>query len=309
MTGTKKQREIVVDLAGTGLWSGDLRYGDPQAAGDAAAELDELGYSALWIPDVSGDVFTPINNLLAATKRTVIATGILNIWMSSAAETAAGFASSVAEHGDRVMLGLGVSHQLLIDGAKEPGTYQKPLGVMRTFLDELDAFPNGGVPQGNRVLAALGPKMLELAATRTRGTHPYLITPELTAYAREQIGKGPLIAAEQGAVLETDPEKARAIAREALAGYLLLPNYTNNFLRHGFKEEDIADGGSDRLVDGLIVWGDEDAIRARVQQHHDAGADHVCVQVLTASAGLGGRTPPPLEQWRRLAPALLGSGS
>lgn len=298
-----------MDLAGTGLWSGDLRYGDPQAAADAAAELDELGYSALWIPDVSGDVFTPINNLLAATKRAVIATGILNIWMTSPADTAAGFASSVAEHGDRVMLGLGVSHQLLIDGAKEPGTYQKPLGVMRTFLDELDAFPNSGVPQGNRMLAALGPKMLELAATRTRGTHPYLITPEFTAYARKQIGSGPLIAAEQGAVLETDPEKARAIAREALAGYLMLPNYTNNFLRHGFTEDDVANGGSDRLVDGLIVWGDEETIRARVQEHHEAGADHVCVQVLTASAGLGGRTPPPLEQWRRLAPALLGSGS
>ncbi len=298
-----------MDLAGTGLWSGDLRYGDPQAAGDAAAELDELGYSALWIPDVSGDVFTPINNLLAATKRTVIATGILNIWMTTPADTAAGFANTVAAHGDRVMLGLGVSHQLLIDGAKEPGTYQKPLGVMRTFLDELDAFPNSGVPQGNRMLAALGPKMLQLAATRTRGTHPYLITPKFTAYAREQIGTGPLIAAEQGAVLETDPDKARAIAREALAGYLMLPNYTNNFLRHGFTEDDVANGGSDRLVDGLIAWGDEETIRARVQEHHDAGADHVCVQVLTANAGLGGRTAPPLEQWRRLAPALLGSGS
>ena len=295
-----------MDLAGVGLWSGELRYGDPKEAADAASELDELGYSALWIPDVSGDIFTPLNNLLGATRRAVIATGILNLWMTEPADTAAGYAASVAEYGDRLMLGLGVSHQLLIDGAKEAGTYQKPLAKVRGYLDELDALPNQGVPVGSRMLAALGPKMLELAATRTRGTHPYLITPEFTAHARELIGSGPLIAAEQGAVLETDPEKARAVARQGLAGYLLLPNYTNNFLRHGFNESDLADGGSDRLIDSLFAWGDEEAIKARVQQHFDAGANHVCVQVLTAGDALGGRTPAPLEQWRRLAPALVG---
>ena len=174
-----------MDLAGTGLWSGELRYGDPAAAAQSAAELDELGYTALWIPDVSGDVFTPINNLLGATKRTAIATGILNLWMTSAADTAAGYAASVAEHGDRLMLGIGVSHQLLIDGAKAPGTYQKPLQVMTNYLDELDALPNQGVPpEANRMLAALGPKMLALAASRTRGTHTYLVTPEHTAQVR-----------------------------------------------------------------------------------------------------------------------------
>jgi probable F420-dependent oxidoreductase len=294
-------------LAGTGLWSAELRHGDPQEAADQAAELDELGYSALWIPDSSGDVFRPLNNLLGATKRTVIATGILNLWMTEPSDTAAGYAASIAAHGDRLMLGLGVSHQLLIDGAKEPGTYQRPLAKVRGYLDELDALPNQGVPAGNRMLAALGPKMLALAAARTCGTHPYLITPEFTAYAREMIGEGPLIAAEQGAVLESDPEKARAIARKGLAIYLMLPNYTNNWLRLGFTEADLANGGSDRLIDALFVWGDEEKIESRVRQHFDAGADHVCVQVLTAGDAAGGRMQAPIEQWRRLAPALVSA--
>jgi probable F420-dependent oxidoreductase len=291
-----------MNLAGTGIWSADLRHGDAHGAADQAAELEELGYSALWIPDSSGDVFTPLDNLLGATKRTVIATGILNLWMTEPSDTAAGYARSAAAHGDRLMLGLGVSHRLLIDGAREPGTYQKPLAKVRGYLDDLDALPNQGVPTGNRMLAALGPKMLELAAARTRGTHPYLITPEFTAYARELLGKAPAIAAEQGVILESDPETARAIARKALSFYLLLPNYTNNWLRHGFAEGDLADGGSDRLIDALFVWGDEEAIRARVRQHFDAGADHVCVQVLTADE----RMQAPIEQWRRLAPALVG---
>jgi probable F420-dependent oxidoreductase len=301
-------KETRVNLAGTGLWSGELRYGDPQATGDAAAELDALGYRALWIPDISGDVFTPLNNLLGATKNAIIATGILNLWMTTPAEAAEGYAASVAQYGDRLMIGIGVSHQLLIDGAKQPGTYEKPLSAMREFLDGLDALPDNGIPQTNRMLAALGPKMLELAATRTRGTHPYLITPEYTAKIRETIGDGPLIAAEQGAVLETDPEKARAIGREALAGYLMLPNYTNNFKRFGFTDDDVTGGGSDRLVDALIVWGDEEAIAERVAEHHEAGADHVCVQVLRSGSGIGGGSTP-LDEWRRLAPALLGASS
>ena len=296
-----------MDLAGTGIWSGELRYGDPQQAADAAAELDELGFSTLWIPDVSGDVFAPIAIQLKATKNAVIATGILNLWMTSAADAAAGYAANVDAYGDRMMIGIGVSHQLLIDGAKAPGTYAKPLSVMRQYLDDLDAQPGGGIPQSNRMLAALGPKMLELAATRTRGTHTYLVTPEHTQQVRADLGAGPLIAAEQGVVLETDPDKARAIAREALAGYLLLPNYTNNFQRFGFTEDDVANGGSDRLIDALFAWGDEETIRRRVQEHYDAGADHVCVQAL--GGGTLGGGPQPLEQWRRLAPVLVGGGS
>ena len=298
-----------MDLTGTGLWSGELRYGDPAVAAESAAELDELGYSAVWIPDVTGDVFTPINNLLGGTKRITVATGILNLWMTSAADTAKGYAETVAAHGRRLMLGIGVSHQLLIDGAKAPGTYQKPLQVMTNYLDELDALPGQGVPPEDRMLAALGPKMLALAAARTRGTHTYLVTPEHTAKVRAELGAGPLIAAEQGVVLETDPERARDIARQNLAGYLMLPNYTNNFLRLGFTEDDVAGGGSDRLIDALIVWGDEDTIAARVKAHHDAGAEHVCVQVLNPTGDGGGWGGSSLEQWRRLAPALLSGAA
>jgi probable F420-dependent oxidoreductase len=151
------------------------------------------------------------------------------------------------------------------------------------------------------MLAALGPKMLELARTRTAGTHPYLVTPELTAMARAGIGPDGLVASEVGVVLETDPSKAREIARLHLQTYLALPNYANNWKRHGFTDDDIAEGGSDRLVDALIGWGDEAAIAARVQQHRDAGADHVCVQVLTSDP-----RALPVDEWRTLAPVLLG---
>ncbi len=229
--------------------------------------------------------------------------------MTSAQDTAAGYAETVAAHGRRLMLGIGVSHQLLIDGAKSAGTYQKPLQVMTNYLDELDALPGQGVPPEDRMLAALGPKMLALAASRTRGTHTYLVTPEHTAKVRAELGAGPLIAAEQGVVLETDPARARDIARQNLAGYLMLSNYTNNFLRLGFTEDDVAGGGSDRLIDALIVWGDEETIAARVKAHHDAGAEHVCVQVLNPTGDGGGWGGSSLEQWRRLAPALLSDAA
>jgi probable F420-dependent oxidoreductase len=150
------------------------------------------------------------------------------------------------------------------------------------------------------VIAALGPKMLELARERTAGTHPYLVTPELTANARAGVGPDGLVASEQAVVLETEADKARTIARAHLAGYLALPNYANNWRRQGFSDDDIADGGSDRLVDALVAWGDESAIAARVQEQRDAGADHVCIQILTANP-----VALPSEHARRLAGALV----
>jgi probable F420-dependent oxidoreductase len=187
----------------------------------------------------------------------------------------------------------------LIDAVNSPGAYQKPVATMAAFLDGLDA---GEVPlaKEHRVLAALGPKMLELARTRTAGTHPYLVTPELTAQARAGIGAEGLVASEQGVVLERDRDRARATARLHLATYLGLPNYTNNWKRQGFTDDDLADGGSDRLVDALVVWGDEATIATRVQEHRDAGADHVCIQVLTDDP-----SALPAAQWRALAPALV----
>jgi probable F420-dependent oxidoreductase len=290
-------------LSGTGIWSGVLRYGDPTPIAAAATELESLGYSALWIPDVGGDLFGPLANLLGATSTVTIATGILNVWMHTPEVAAAEHARLSAEYGARFLCGIGISHRPLIDHVNAPGTYQKPIDTMSAYLDGLDAAATP-LAISDRVIAALGPKMLELARTRSAGTHPYLVTPELTAKARAGIGPDGLVACEQGVVLESDPTKARAIARAHLATYLGLPNYSNNWKRQGFTDEDIADGGSDRLVDALVVWGDEGAIAARVQEHRDAGADHVCVQVLTSDpAAL------PLAEWRALAPALIGSDS
>lgn len=285
-------------LGGTGIWSPQLRLGEAAEAADLAAELEELGYSALWIGDTGGDLFTPLDNLLGATTTATIATGILNVWMHTPETTASEHARLVAEHGPRFLCGLGVSHRRLIDGAFEAGTYKKPLQIMSEFLDRLDAAPTPLAVE-DRVLAALGPRMLELARTRTAGTHPYLVTPELTAAARAGIGPDGLVASEQGVVLNTDPATAREIARSHLDRYLTLPNYVNNWKRQGFTDNDIADGGSNRLVDALVAWGDEAAVAARVQDQRDAGADHVCIQVLTED-----RDAFPADQWRALAAAL-----
>lgn len=284
-------------LAGTGIWSGELRYGDAAAAADAASELEELGFSALWVPDVGGDVFGAVDNLLRATRATTVATGILNLWMHEATETASQHAVLVERHGDRFMVGIGVSHKPLIDGSGV-GTYERPMARMRAYLDALDA-ADPVLAVGDRVLAALGPHMLELARLRSAGAHPYLVTPEHTAQARDVLGPGALLAPEQAVVLERDPARARAVARDGLSGYLGLPNYVRNWMRWGFDERDVADGGSDRLVDAMVAWGDESTIAERITAHRHAGADHVCVQVLGADA-----SSMPLEQWRRLAPAL-----
>lgn len=286
-------------LAGTGIWSHQLRYGDPGQIAAAAGELEALGYSALWIPDVGGDLFGPLANLLGATTTASVATGILNVWMHTPEEAAAQHARLTAEHGPRFVCGIGISHRPLIDHVNAPGTYQRPVEKMAEYLDGLDTAPTP-LAMSDRVIAALGPKMLELARTRSAGTHPYLVTPELTAKARAGVGRSRLVACEQGVVLETDPTRAREVARGHLRAYLGLPNYSNNWKRQGFTDDDLADGGSYRLVDALVVWGDEATIAARVQEHRDAGADHVCVQVLTAEPGT-----LPLAEWRALAPALV----
>ena len=285
-----------MDLSGVGVWSSQLRYGDAAESAEAAAELEELGFTALWIPDVGGPVMDSVALLLSSTKRTVVATGILNLWMHEPSDIAASYASLSAEHGERFLLGIGVSHAPLID-SQEPGRYRKPLAATAAFLDGLDA-ADQPVPVGNRVLAALGPKMLQLSATRARGAHPYLVTPDHTRQAREVLGDGPLLLPEQAVLLTDSRDEARAIGTDWLRSYFALPNYANNLLRSGFTQEDL-DSVSDRLFDAMIAWGDEDAIVARVNQHKQAGADHVCVQALTADT-LGF----PREQWRRLAAAL-----
>lgn len=286
-----------MDLSGVGIWSHQLRYGDTAASTDAAAELEDLGFQALWIPDVGGTpVVDSVGHLLSATNDIVIATGILNLWMNEPADVAASYASLTAAHGNRFLLGIGVSHAPLID-ATNPGRYRKPLAATASFLDALDNAAEP-VPADARVLAALGPKMLTLAADRTRGAHPYLTTPDHTHRAREVLGDGPLLLPEQTVILCDDADEARAVGTGWLRRYLAMPNYANSLLRLGFSSDDVA-SVSDRLFDALIAWGDEEAVSRRVNEHLSAGADHVCVQVLTADL-----TAYPLEQWRRVAAAL-----
>ncbi|MDN3353478.1 LLM class F420-dependent oxidoreductase [Actinomadura sp. DC4] len=280
-----------MDLGQIGIWNTGLRDESPDAAGqirEAAAELEELGFGAIWLggsPGVRHAV-----PLLAATSRIVVATGILNIWEHDPAQVAAEQAALAAEHPGRFLLGLGASHAVLI---KE---YRKPYSAMVDFLDGLDAA--GSRPE-DRVLAALGPRMLALSRDRAAGAHPYLITADHTVKAREILGAAPLLAPEVKVVLEEDPALARAAARGHLSFYLSLPNYTGNLLRLGFGEEDLDDGGSDRLIDAAFAWGGPDAIRERVAAHRAAGADHVVLQVVTAD-----NTPLPREQWRELASIL-----
>jgi probable F420-dependent oxidoreductase len=282
-------------LTGTGVWSGELRrHPDRAEAADAAAELEHLGYAAIWFP--AGDArggFDVAGELLRATTSVMVATGILSIWLEEPEPVAAERAQLNDAYDARFLLGLGVSH------APAVGTdrYRKPLAKMRSYLESLDVAAPPVLPE-ERVLAALGPKMLELARERSLGAHPYLVTPEHTRIAREAVGPERLVATEQAVVLETDPECARELAREHLEIYLQLPNYANNWRRLGFSDDDIAGGGSDRLVDALVAWGDEDAIRARVEQHREAGADQVLVQAVSGGNGL------PREEWRRLAPLL-----
>jgi probable F420-dependent oxidoreductase len=288
-----------LNLTGTGVWSSELlREPDRGAAADAAAELEELGYTALWFPAGDGTkAFDTASELLRATSSVTLATGILSVYVAEPDFVAAQTAELSDAYEGRFLLGLGVSHEALVGERYEP-----PLPTMRAYLDSLDAAAPP-VPRDSRVIAALGPKMLELAAKRSLGTHPYLVTPEHTRIAREAVGAERLVAPEQGVVLERDPERARTTARGFLEVYLGLPNYANNLRRFGFEDADFEGGGSDRLVDALIAWGDEETIAARIQEHRDAGADQVLVQVI-AEGGRGKALPR--DEWRALAPALIG---
>ena len=288
-------------LGPIGVWSGELRdLPDRAAAADAAAELEALGYDALFIPGrAGGDVLASAESLLRGTKSLIVATGILNIWVQAAAEVAARRQDLEHRYDGRFLLGLGVSHAPLVD-PDGTGLYRKPLAKMRTYLDELDA-ANPPAPASSRVLAGLGPKMLQLAGDRAAGAHPYLSPVAHTAAARRILGSGPLLAPEQAVLLDPDPSTARPRIRTYLSRYLgTFPNYVNNLLRLGFTEEDLTGGGSDRLVDAVVAWGDEEAIARRVSEQHAAGADHVCLQVIPTGDGV-----PPLAAWRRLAPALV----
>jgi probable F420-dependent oxidoreductase len=270
---------------------------------EAAAELEELGFGAIWFGEATGrEALTQASLLLAATKQIVIATGIANIYARDPFAMAAGQKTLAEVYPGRFLLGLGVSHIPLVETLRGH-RYEKPVSTMRAYLDAMDQVSYQAVaPSAKpmRVLAALGPKMLQLAAERADGAHPYNVNPEHTAQARGILGKDPYLCPEQAVVLVPDPTKARKISRDFLAIYLGLPNYTNNFLRLGFNNSDFKNGGSDRLIDSIIAWGDLNAVRNRIRAHQTAGANHVCIQVLTANP-----KQLPLAEWRELAPALL----
>ncbi len=289
-------------LSGTGIWSAGLIAGDPAEVAEAVAELESLGYSSLWVPAYGPAAFHALERLLVATSSITVATGILSVWVSSAEVVATSVAQVRRDHGDRFLLGLGVSHAPIVESLVEGARYEKPLGVMGAFLDALDSASSPVDPE-SRVLAALGPKMLELAGRRAGGAHPYNVTPQHTAMARDILGPTRQLLPEQAVALTTDAGEARRIGRDFLHHYLSLPNYANNLRRIGFTEDDLADGGSNRLIDGLIAWGDEEAIAARVKDHLDAGADSVCIQVVS-EGGIAGMTAVPRPVWRALAPAL-----
>ncbi len=254
---------------------------------EVAAEVEALGYGAIWVGGSPPGDLGVVEHLLDATDHIAVATGIVNVWQDDAATVGASWHRITVRHPDRFLLGLGIGHP------EATRDYQRPYARLVSYLDQLDDL---NVPAGSRVLAALGPKVLRLSAERAAGAHPYLVTPEHTRQARQILGDGPLLAPEQKVVLETDPERARAIARTRVQNpYLGLTNYLSNLRRLGWADADFADGGSDALIDALAVHGDAAAIARGVTAHLDAGADHVAVQVLN---------PDPLPTLRALAGQL-----
>ena len=291
-----------MQLGAFGIWTSQLDILPTARMQETAAELEELGYGALWYGEATGrEALTKAGLLLAGTKRIVVATGIANIYGRDPVTMAAGQKTLAEAYPNRFLLGLGVSHIPLVEKLRGH-RYEKPVPTMRAYLDAMDQAPYQAVPPGSkspRVLAALGPLMLKLSAERADGAHPYNSTPEHTKQARQLLGPNPYLCPEQAIILETDPAKARAIARKFLAIYLGLPNYTNNFLRLGFQESDISGGGSDKLIDAVVAWGDLKTALDRIREHHSAGADHVCIQVLTDESKTF-----PMREYRELASAI-----
>lgn len=294
MTGGSSGR----GLGRYGIWSGDLRSVEAGAAAGAAAELEDLGFGALWLPGRRADIFERVETILAATRRVPVATGIVSIWQHEPGEVAASFTRLEENHTGRFLLGLGISHAPMVDGSA-PGRYRRPLDRLSWFLDQLDA-AQPPVPAGRRVLASLGPRSLALAARRSAGSHPYLVPVAHTRWARGLLGPGPLLAPEQAVVLDPDPVRGRRLAREHLAIYLTLPNYTNNLRSLGYTDQDFEAGGSDRLVDDIVAVGDADHALDRARAHLAVGADHVCFQVIQEHG-----PALPLEAWRALARAAV----
>jgi probable F420-dependent oxidoreductase len=291
-------------LGRVGVWTFALDLQPMRKSQEAAQELEELGYGCIWVPEAVGrEPFASCALLLSGTKRIGIATGIASMYARSAITMQAGLKTLTEAFGERFTLGIGASHEHMATKLHK-SSYDKPYSTMVTYLDQMDkgifaAAPPTTTPR--RVLAALGPRMLALSAERGLGAHPYFVPPEHTHMARKVLGAGPLLAPEQAVLLETDPAKARDVARKFMATYIRLPNYANNLRRLGYSDEDIGDATkppSDRMVDAIVAWGTLDQAVARVKAHFDAGASHVSIQVLDADP-----MALPMRQWRELAAA------
>ncbi|MDP9219747.1 MAG: LLM class F420-dependent oxidoreductase [Actinomycetota bacterium] len=284
-------------LGRIGVWLSALGPLPAQDEREQVQRIEQLGYPSLWITESQKEAFAHAGLVLASTSTLTVATGIANIWAREP-ETAVSGADALADAYDgRFILGIGIGHSRFND------RYQRPLATTRDYLDRmLSATGNGPQPTSPVpwLVAALRPKMLELAATRAQGSHPYLVPPEHTVIARAALGPEALLTPELTVVLDAHPVTARATARAFLALYLTLPNYTNNLLALGFTDDDLASGGSDRLVDAVVAWGDEESIKGRVEEHLAAGADHVCIQPITPDGRF------PAVELDELAPALLG---
>jgi probable F420-dependent oxidoreductase len=289
-------------LGRIGIWTSTLDYQRAAKAQEAARELEQLGYPAIWFPEaLRREALSNAGLLLAATSRIVVATGIANIYARDAVTMAAGQKTLAEAYPDRFVLGIGVGHQPSVEQVRGH-VYGKPVTAMGAYLEAMSKAQYQAVEPPEKpmtVLAALGPNMLKLAAERTWGAHPYFVPVEHTRMAREVLGPKALLAPEQAVVLETDPNRARTIARVHTLYYLRLTNYVNNLRRLGYTDEDVTGGGSDRLVDDIVAWGEVDQIGSRINAHLEAGADHVSVQVLAEDA-----KALPMEQWRTLAKLL-----
>lgn len=289
------------ELGRVGLWTVALDLQPAGRARELAAEIEAMGWGCVWVPEaVNRDALVNSAMLLAATSTLKVGTGIASIWARDAMATRAAHETLSEAWPGRFVLGLGVSHAPMVEGLRHQD-YSKPYATMKAYLEAMAEALYFSPPADEKalVLAALGPRMLELAASVADGAHPYFVPVEHTSFAREHLGADALLAPEQAVVLSTDAEAARTTARQHMATYLGLPNYTNNLRRLGWGDDDLADGGSDRLVDAIVAWGDEQSIVERVREHHQRGADHVALQVLRPQLA-----DVPLEDWRRLADAL-----
>ena len=295
---------MTIDIGRIGIWCGVFDAHPTSVVQQACRELEQLGFATVWLPEAVGrDPFVAASTCLAATSTLRLATGIANIYARDPMTMVAAQRTLAEAFPGRFLLGLGVSHQHLVERLRKHD-YSRPLTYMRDYLAAMDSAmfaAVGPAEDPGRVLAALGPKMLALAADQASGAHPYFTTPDHTARARQIMGADALLAPEQMVVLETDAEVARTVARAGMAIYLRAPNYLNNLRTLGFDDRDWADHTrpSDRLVDAIVAWGSAEQIAARVTEHLDAGADHVCVQVLRADSAL------PTAEWRELASVLV----